>query len=301
MRVGLLVNPDAGRGRGAQVGDRARARLLSDGHEVLELTSTDLPTATARARAAISAGAVDVLAVVGGDGAVHLGANLCAQTEVALAIVAAGAGNDNARELGLPVHEPEAAAALVGAGHTRQVDLGRCVTATGEVRWWLGVLGGGFDSVVTERAARMRWPRGPMRYNVALVRELPTFRPIPYAVTVDDTLVRTEAMLVAVANGPAFGGGMRVCPDASFDDGLFDVLILHGISVLEFVRVFPRVYRGSHVDHPRVQILRGRSVRLEAEGIVSQADGERFEPLPLDLELVPRALTVVTGEPGALT
>ena len=101
-------------------------------------------------------------------------------------------------------------------------------------------------------------------------------------------------MLVAVANGPAFGGGMRVAPHASYDDGFLDIVILHRVSRAEFLRVFPRVFRGTHVTHPQVQILRGRHVRLEARGIVTQADGERFEPLPLDLEVVPGALTVVT-------
>ena len=92
----------------------------------------------------------------------------------------------------------------------------------------------------------------------------------------------------------AFGGGMRVAPDASYDDGLLDVVILHRVSRAEFVRVFPRVFTGTHVTHPQVQVLRGRRIRLEAPGIITQADGERFEPLPLDLEVAPGALMVVT-------
>jgi diacylglycerol kinase (ATP) len=293
-RVGLLVNPTAGRGRGAAYGVQAAAALRAAGHELVDLSGRDEATAAGRARDALEADQIDVLAVVGGDGMVHLGANLCAGGPTPLAVVAAGTGNDNARELGLPVRDPHAAAALVTAGRTRPVDLGRCVTAAGVTRWWIGVLGGGFDSVVNERASRMRWPRGPMRYNVAVARELPVFRPIPYVVTVDDDRRETEAMLVAVANGPSFGGGMRVAPDALYDDGRLDVVILHRVSRAEFVRVFPRVFRGTHVSHPRVEILHGRRVRLEAQGIVTQADGERFEPLPLDLEVVPGALTVVS-------
>jgi diacylglycerol kinase (ATP) len=293
-RVGLLTNPTAGRGRGAASGGLAAVALEAAGHQVVDLSGPDAATAARNAEAALDEGGIDVLTVVGGDGMVHLGANLCAGRPTPLAVVAAGSGNDNARELGLPVGDPHTAAALVTAGRTRTIDLGRVETRTGDTRWWIGVLGGGFDSVVNERAARMRWPRGPMRYNVAVARELPVFRPIPYLVTVDQEVVETEAMLVAVANGPAFGGGMRVAPDASYDDGLLDVVILHRVSRAEFVRVFPRVFKGTHVSHPRVQLLRGRRVRLEAAGIVTQADGERFEPLPLELEVVPRALRVVT-------
>ncbi|HEY7989625.1 MAG TPA: YegS/Rv2252/BmrU family lipid kinase [Lapillicoccus sp.] len=293
-RVGLLTNPTAGRGRGAAYGAQTAAALRAAGHEVVDLSGPDEATAARQARGALDAYRVDVLTVVGGDGMVHLGANLCATRATPLAVVAAGTGNDNARELGLPVRDPLGAAALVTAGRTRTVDLGRCVTSAGETRWWVGVLGGGFDSVVNERAARMRWPRGPMRYNVAVARELPVFRPIPYVVTVDGERTATDAMLVAVANGPSFGGGMRVAPDASYDDGLLDVVILHRVSRAEFVRVFPTVFKGTHVRHPRVEVVRGRRIRLEARGIVTQADGERFEPLPLDLEVVPGALTVVT-------
>ncbi|GAA1901331.1 diacylglycerol kinase family protein [Lapillicoccus jejuensis] len=295
-RVGLLVNPTAGKGRGASYGDRAHRRLRRDGHEVLDLSGTDLAAARAHAADAIAAGRVDVLCVVGGDGMAHLGAGLCAGTDVALALVAAGTGNDNARELGLPRRDPEAAAALVTCGRPRRVDLGRARWGSGDEageRWFLGVLGAGFDSVVAERAAALRWPRGPRRYEVAIARELPRFRPIPYAVVVDGGRLETAAMLVAVGNGPAFGGGMRICPGASYDDGLLDVCVVHALSVPAFLRLFPTVFRGTHVRRRPVQVLRGRHVRLEADGIVAQADGERVAPLPLDVEVVPGALSLL--------
>jgi diacylglycerol kinase (ATP) len=136
-----------------------------------------------------------------------------------------------------------------------------------------------------------------MRYNLAILRELPLFKAIPYAVTVDGVRHETRAMLVVVANGPSYGGGMLVAPDAQFDDGRADVVILHELSTLEFLRVFPKVFKGAHVGHPAVEIIRGRSIMLEAEGIVAYADGERFAPLPLSLETVPGAVTVL-GPPG---
>ena len=87
-------------------------------------------------------------------------------------------------------------------------------------------------------------------------------------------------MLVAVANTTSFGGGMRVCPDADVTDGLFDVMIVHALSIPSFLRVFPKVYSGTHTTHPAVEIHRARRVRLEASGIHSQADGETFADLP---------------------
>lgn len=291
-RIGLVVNPTSGKNRGGALGIEVAQRLRAAGHEVLELSDETAAAARDRALGAIAQG-IDVLAVAGGDGMAHLGVNLCADTKTPLAIIAAGTGNDIARGLGLPVHDPIAAADVVSTGIPRQIDAVRHITERGDVLWYAGVLGAGFDSLVNERANTWPWPKGRMRYNLAIARELPGFHAIPYAVTVDGVRHETAAMLVTVGNGPSYGGGMRVCPDALFDDGLLDVMILHEISTLEFVRVFPKVFTGAHISHPAVEVLRGREVILEAEGIMAYADGERFAPLPLALEVVPSALTVM--------
>lgn len=292
-RMGLMINPTSGKNTGAQVGQQALSLLRDAGVDVLDLSASDARSAVEQGRAAIGSGAIDRLVVGGGDGMVHLGANLCAGTPVSLGVIAAGTGNDIARELGLPVRDAAASVQRILSGSTRQVDAARHTTATGEQKWFLGVLAAGFDAVVNERANQLTWPKGPMRYNLAILRELPVFRAIPYTLVLDGERIDTEAMLVAVGNGPAYGGGMRVTPDASFDDGLLDVLILRRISTFEFLRVFPRVFKGTHVSHHAVQIRRARTVSLEAEGIVSYADGERFAPLPMSMEVVPGALTVL--------
>jgi diacylglycerol kinase (ATP) len=292
-RMGLMINPTSGKNTGAQVGQQALSLLRDAGVDVLDLSASDARSAVEQGRAAIESGAIDRLVVGGGDGMVHLGANLCAGTPVSLGVIAAGTGNDIARELGLPVRDAAASVQRILSGSLRQVDAARHTTATGEQKWFLGVLAAGFDAVVNERANQLTWPKGPMRYNLAILRELPVFRAIPYTLVLDGERIDTEAMLVAVGNGPAYGGGMRVTPDASFDDGLLDVLILRKISTFEFLRVFPRVFKGTHVSHHAVQIRRARTVSLEAKGIVSYADGERFAPLPMSMEVVPGALTVL--------
>ncbi|HET7762397.1 MAG TPA: diacylglycerol kinase [Phycicoccus sp.] len=292
-RLGLIVNPTSGKNTGARVGTEALTLLRAAGAEIVDLSAADARGASEKGAAAIAAGAVDALVVAGGDGMVHLGANLCAGTGVPLGVIAAGTGNDIARELGLPVRDAGKAVERILGGRTRSVDVARYLDPAGPPRWFLGVLAAGFDAVVNERANQWRWPKGPMRYNLALLRELPVFRPIPYLLELDGERVETEAMLVAVGNGPAYGGGMRVTPDASFEDGLLDVLVLNRIPTHEFLRVFPKVFSGAHVSHPAVDVHRARTVRLQATGIVSYADGERFAPLPVTLEAVPGALTVL--------
>jgi diacylglycerol kinase (ATP) len=100
-------------------------------------------------------------------------------------------------------------------------------------------------------------------------------------------------MLVAVGNLPAYGGGMRICHGAVPDDGLLDVVVVHRISRPELLRVFPKVYKGTHLAHPAVELRRARQVSLAAPGIVAYADGERLAPLPLACEVVPSALHVL--------
>lgn len=297
QRIALIVNPTSGNGQGRIVGERVRVLLRAEGHDVVDASGTSIDEARERALLAIDAGA-ETVAVVGGDGIVNLGVNLCAGQPLRLAVVAAGTGNDFATNLGLPVHDPVAAVALIAAGHTRRIDAGRVLGADGSVRWFGGVLGAGFDAVVTARAARMTWPRGQMRYNLAILRELAVFKPIPYAVELDDRRIETRAMLVAVANTTSFGGGMNVCPGADVADGLFDVLVLKEITIPEFLRVFPKVYSGRHVGHPAVELHRSSRVRLEAQGIQAQADGEVFAPLPLEVDNVRGALDVVVGPVG---
>ena len=295
-RIGLVVNPTSGKNRGMSLGLEVAHRLRAAGHEVLDLSDESYAAARDRALGAIAQG-IDVLAVVGGDGLAHHGIDLVAGTSVPLALVAAGTGNDIARALGLPLHDPVHAADLVTTGVPRTIDAVRHLDEHGSAHWFGGVLGAGFDSVVNERANTWPWPKGQMRYNLAILRELPLFRAIPYVVTVDGVRHETQAMLVAVGNGPSYGGGMRVLPDAQVDDGLLDVLVLHEVSTVEFLKVFPKVFRGAHVGHPAVEVLRGREVTLEAPGIVAYADGERFGRLPLTVEVVPGALTVLGPSP----
>lgn len=293
-RIGLIINPTSGKNTGARIGAQAATLLAARGHQIVDLSAMDAEHARRRAGAAIADQAIDMLVVTGGDGMVNLGVNVCAATGIPLGVVAAGTGNDIARELGLPVRDAVEAVERLDNGALRTIDLARTIRPDGTPIWFAGVLGAGFDAIVNERANQWRWPKGKSRYNLAILRELPGFRAIPYRIILDGEVLESEAMLVAVGNGPAYGGGMRVVPSAEFDDGLLDVLVLSKISTAEFLRVFPRVFSGGHVGHPAVTIHRARHVRLEATGIVGYADGERFAALPMECEAVPGALTVLT-------
>jgi diacylglycerol kinase (ATP) len=285
-KIALLVNPTSGRGRGARLAGPAAARLRAAGLTVRELVGADAAEAMELARRAVADG-VDGVVVVGGDGMVNLALQAVAGTAVPLGLVPAGTGNDVARLLGLPRGDPVAAVDVVVAGRVRAIDAGRSGG-----RWFATVLASGFDSRVNDRANRMTWPAGRMRYNAAILAELRVLAPLRYTVEADGQRLETDAMLVAVGNGPSYGGGMRVCPDARADDGLLDVTIVGPVSAGTFLRLFPKVYRGTHVLDARITTLRARTVSLAAAGVTAYADGERVGALPVTCEAVPGAVHV---------
>ena len=282
----LLVNPTSGKGRAARVAGPVAAQLRAGGIEVDEVIGADAEDAEARARAAVAEG-VDALVALGGDGMVHLAIQALAGTATPLGVIPAGTGNDFAHELDIP-DDVAAAADVVAAGKTRVID----AVQVGD-RWFGDVLGSGFDSMVNERANRMSWPRGKSRYNLAILAELRVFKPLPFVITLDGERWETEAMLVAVGNGTAYGAGMHVCPDAVVDDGLLDVTVLGPVGKGRFIRMFPKVYKGTHVELPEVTVRRAKVVRLESPGVIAYADGERLAPLPVTCTCVPGALTVL--------
>ncbi len=287
------MNPNAAFGRNPGVGAAAARRLEAEGYEVTAIRAENYELLRRDVQHAVERG-TDGLVVVGGDGMVSLGVNLLAGTEIPMGLVAAGTGNDLARALGLPHDDPEAGVeALIEALRRppQVIDLG-LVHHGGLRTWFACVLSAGFDAVVNERANRMTRPRGPSRYTLALLRELATFRPRRYTITIDGVRREQPAMLVSVANTASLGGGMRIVPHADLADGVLDVFIVHPLSRLGLLGVFPRVFAGEHVDHPAVEFVRARRVRLEADGIVAYADGERVGPLPIDVEITPGAVSV---------
>ena len=291
--IALLINPVSGHGRGAAAARRARDRFVELGIKVRDLTGTDVAASRVMAREAVAEG-VDALVVVGGDGMVHTALPAVVGTGTPLGVIPAGTGNDEAREYGWPRKSPEAAADVVAAGHARVVDVGRAVTADGQESYFGSVLASGFDSLVSDRTNRMRWPHGRARYNVAMLAEFVNLRPLPFVLTfADGTVIRRDLLLVAVGNTRSYGGGMRICPGADPGDGLLDVTIGGALPRRKVLRLMPTVYRGTHVDRPDVQVVRTSGLRIESPGINAYADGEYLGPLPADVSIVPGALRIL--------
>lgn len=279
----VLGNPAAQGGRGGDMTARVVARLRELGAEPQLLAAPSADVARARLREVVDAGESRVV-VVGGDGMVHLAAGELRGRGVALGIVGAGTGNDTVRALGLP--DKLDAAVDAALGPARAIDLIDGATAP-----VVTVATVGFAGDVTARADRMRRPRGSSRYTIATLRELPSLTPRRLWLDLDGRTEEVEATMLAVGNTAFFGGGMEICVGADPTDGVLDVTVIGAVGRLELLRVFPRVFKGTHVDHPKVTTYRAKLVAIDGDADL-WGDGEPVGRIPAQLSVDPGALLV---------
>jgi len=276
----IVINPVSGSGRGAVLGREVAGYFASKKLSYRIITATSAQKLRQNLSEYLDTNGNDCEGVisVGGDGLAHLVLQLVVPRKVPFTVVPAGTGNDFLRALGWQLDGLTAQLDAVTSRKPTPVDLGLV-----DSEWFGAILSTGFDSIVNEKANTLRWPKGPMKYNLAIAMELPKFRPLGYRIEIDGQIIETEAMLIAIGNGSSYGGGMMVCPDADMSDGLFDVMVLRPVSKFEFLRVFPKVFTGQHIHHPQVDIYRASKVSLTAEA-VAYADGERVGGLPVRAE-----------------
>lgn len=292
MRYAVAHGRRSGRGGAAQLGATAVSALRADGHEVLEIVAGTLDEARAACSAAVEEG-LDVLVVVGGDGVVSMGTEVCAGSRTALAIVPAGTGNDNARSLGLP-RRGDAAIEVARGTARRTVDtlrvpeLGRSV---------LGSVCCALDARIAARADG--WPRalGSASYTLAALVEIAQLRrqpPLRFEITADGVREELEALVLVPANMPFLGGGLPLAPDADPADGLLDVVVVRPVTPAEAVGVLRAVRAGRHTHRAAVRITRAREVRVVGPAdIVAHGDGEALGALPLTVRVDAASLQVV--------
>lgn len=281
----LVINPVSGQGKGATIGTYVAGFLNQKSIDYTIVSGNSSVALTDHLATFIEKNPnCDGVIAVGGDGLLHIILQKVVPAQIPFTIIPAGTGNDFVRTLGWDLENVDQQLERVTTTLPTSIDLG---LVDGE--WFGAILSTGFDSVVNEKANTMQWPKGPMKYNAAIAIELPRFKPRHYEITLDDRTISTEAMLIAVSNGRSYGGGMLVCPNASITDGSFDVMVLHPVSKIEFLKVFPKVFAGTHVTHPAVEILRSTTVKIESKA-VAYADGERIGQLPVTAECISGAV-----------
>lgn len=282
----LAINPVSGRGRA-----RKKALIAKDyfnllGIRVILLEGHSLDDFREKLIELLEHETISGVVAFGGDGFIHEIIQHIVPRDIPLGIIPCGTGNDFARSIGVYKLSLTQQMDLIAHSDSRAIDLGRV-----EKTWFAAILSSGFDALVNERANVMQWPKGRMRYNIAMIEKIIQLRAHSYRVRLDRDHIDVEATLVTVANGPSYGGGMNVCPDAKLTDGLFDVMVVGKVSRTELLKVFPKVYSGRHVGHPAVTFYRCREIEIVGSGS-SYADGEPISPLPLTATCLSSAMKV---------
>ena len=292
-RVTVLTNPMAGHGNARHAAERAVVRFQQLGIDVVGIVGRDAANALELAREAVRDG-TDAFVVVGGDGVIRLALQALAHSGIPLGIIPAGTGNDHAREYGIPTADPAAAVDVIAAGHTETVDLGRIRGSDGSDTWFGTIAATGFDSLVSDRVNRMRWPHGRMRYNLAILAEISQLHPLPFRLVFDgEREMIADLTLAAFGNTRSYGGGMLICPGADHSDGLLDVTMVRSGSRTRLIRLFPTVFKGTHIALDAVSTARARTVTVESPGINAYADGDYVCPLPAEISVETGALKIL--------
>jgi len=230
-----------------------------------------------------------VIVAVGGDGLVNMCLQYVAQKPISLGVLPAGTGNDFARAVGAYKKSTEEIFLKLFQSNPDSIDLGLIQSNTIK-RWYVQVLSTGFDALVNSQANQIRWPKGKSKYTIATILTLARFKPIAYRLTIDNKVIEVEAMLLSVANGETYGGGMRICPNASNSDGEFDILLVKPVSKFVLLAIFPKVFFGKHIPHPKIEVYKGKDVAISGN-TQAFADGEYIDDLPIRVQNIRRSLS----------
>jgi YegS/Rv2252/BmrU family lipid kinase len=284
----LLVNPSAGGGRAARCLPGVEAQLHSLRVRFHTEETSSLEHASALASQAAARG--EAVVALSGDGMV--GSIVGALRHVpgsVLGVLPGGRGNDLARVLGIP-RDPVAACQVVADGCERDLDIGEV-----DGRSFIGIASLGFDSDANRIANGAPAILGRFVYLYAALRALAAWKHATFTVTLDSEERRFSGWSIGACNSKAYGGGMFVAPDAELDDGLLDVVMKSSTGKLSFLfGTLPRVFDGSYVNHPTVDIVRAREVRIDADRpFTVYADGDPIAELPATVRIVPAALKVL--------
>ncbi|HET7689284.1 MAG TPA: YegS/Rv2252/BmrU family lipid kinase [Nocardioidaceae bacterium] len=287
----ILVNPASGGGKALHRVEPV-ARILRDtGAEVRVVHSLGIEHSVEEVALAAKNG--EQMVACGGDGMLASVAAAVIDNGVSLGVIPSGRGNDFARQLRLLEASPQETAHTLLEGEASPVDVIRVADEDGH-RVVLGSVYAGVDSLASELVNRAHWLPGSLQYPYAAVRSLLTYKPTRYTVTVDGSTVVVEAFSVVVANSGYYGKGMHIAPHATVDDGQLDVIVIPKASRLKLIRLMPKLYDGTHIEHEQVLSFRGASVQVSSKDRVAAfGDGEPLMDLPVSAEVLPGGLSVL--------
>jgi len=294
----IIVNPAAGARTTAQRWPQINRELLASGLRFDWEFTRGIGHAIEISRLAASDG-YRLIVAVGGDGTVNEVVNGILESthasSTALGVINTGTGCDFVRSLGIPRNIKNACQRLV-TQHRQFVDVGMIEISGHKRRYFVNAAGTGFDAEVTERTRKLpKFMRGTVPYLLGLAGTLFGYRNKNVRLGIDERSEDRRILSLVVANGAYFGGGMHVAPGAELADNRFDVLTIGDFGKFELMQAFPRVYKGTHIGHPKVRFERAQKISVNSlDRLLLQADGEIVGEGAASFSILPRALTVLT-------
>ena len=285
----LVANETAGKGKALQFANQFTDLLSQADQEFALINEKSYEKTIEKLKAELSTNSYNKVIAVGGDGLVNLCLQYLAQSGLTLGVIPAGTGNDFARAVGINEMSITEIFNLYTRTDPVKIDLGHVKSSTNE-KWFVQVLSTGFDAEVNSRANKIKRPKGKSKYTIATVRTLARFKPIDYIIDIDSRKFDQSAMLFTIANGETYGGGMRICPGASNSDGIFEILLVRPVSRFVLLTIFPKVFKGNHIPHQKIDTYRAKVVTISAP-TSAYADGEYVANLPITVTNVGNALS----------
>lgn len=289
MRVLVIVNPLAGSGKALRLLPKIKRWLSEFSHDFLYEITKSPDEMRSKIRSASSKG-IEAILLSGGDGTVHQALPAIAETGLPLGFLPSGRGNDFARNMGLPV-DLKRNCSFLSKPSFRNVDL----PSLNQKTPFVAIAYVGFDSEVNRLANNHQgyWG-GTLGYIICVLKALKNFKPFEVEITIDDCSWKERVMMISVANAPFYGGGMKIAPQAMMDDGKLDICIVKEIPKLELLRQFPKVFKGTHISHPKIMMVKGKKIKISSEEDRELfADGEYAGKLPVECTIGHRTIRVL--------
>jgi len=293
MKILTIINPNAGDGKTLRLLSKIKKALSRNPHEFQWQVTQTPGEMRGEINNAPSMG-FDVILLVGGDGTVHEAFSAIKETGLPLGLIPCGRGNDFARNIGLTLNL-ERSCFIPAKPLFREIDL----PTVNNIPYG-SIACTGFDADVNRYARDKRgYFGGTPGYIICVIKALRAFRPFNAEIEIDDYHWGGPVMMIAAANGPFYGGGMKIAPDAKMDDRLLDVCIIKEVSKWELLRQFPKVFQGKHSTHPKVILKSCRNVRvISTEKREIFADGEYVGNIPGTVSIGKQRIQIMPGSPG---
>jgi YegS/Rv2252/BmrU family lipid kinase len=288
MKILVIVNPVAGGKKVLRRLPNVRRWLSKSPHHFaysVTQSSDEMRSEIIKA----SREGVDAILLLGGDGTVHNALPAIAETNLPSGFLPCGRGNDFARNIGLSLNLRKSCS-FSSRPSIRQVDLPEINSIP-----FISIAYVGFDGEVNKLANEGKgYFGGKLGYIICVLRALRKFRPFEIEMTIDGRSIRERVMMVTIANAPFYGGGMKIAPQAIMNDGVLDICIVKEISKSELLRQFPKVFKGTHITHPRIMMTSGRRVSLVSdEPRQIFADGEYVGNLPAECTIGNQSIQIL--------